>query len=51
LALPDLPFTARLQVANRLGSERITHRVDLTRAEEVDAEVESWLRAAYERDA
>ena len=30
--------------------DRITHRVALTRPEEIDGEVESLLRAAYDRD-
>lgn len=37
--------TGRLEVASGM----CTHRVRLTAAEEVDAEVRTWLRAAYER--
>jgi hypothetical protein len=31
--------------------DRITHRIPITRIEEIDAEVQRWLRTAYERDA
>jgi hypothetical protein len=31
--------------------DRITHRMELTSAEQIDAEVKKWLRAAYELDA
>jgi hypothetical protein len=31
--------------------DRITHRIPLTRLDEIDAEVQRWLKAAYDRDA
>ena len=30
--------------------DRITHKVEVTRPEDIDADVRKWLRAAYERD-
>jgi hypothetical protein len=31
--------------------DRITHRIELTSTDQIDAEVEKWLRAAYHLDA
>jgi hypothetical protein len=31
--------------------DRITHRIPITRLDEIDAEVERWLRVAYDRDS
>jgi hypothetical protein len=39
----------RLGVAKHLGSDRVTHKIELTSARDVDAEVVRWLKAAYER--
>lgn len=50
-ALPGLEVGGRLVAAKGLGSDRITHRIGLESVDEVDAEVERWLRAAYEQDA
>jgi hypothetical protein len=41
--------TERLLDAGSFGSGTITHRVALTAPEEVDAELEGWLRDAYNR--
>jgi len=30
--------------------DRITHRIPITKAEEIDAEIEKWLKKAYEMD-
>jgi hypothetical protein len=38
----------RLADAGSFGSGSITHRVALAAVEDVDAELEGWLRAAYE---
>ena len=48
---PDQPFTSRLKDTGGLTKKnRITHKVGIEKAEDIDVEVESWLRAAYERD-
>jgi hypothetical protein len=48
LALRDTPFTARLHdTGGQARKDRITHRVAITRPEEIDDEVKSWLRTAY----
>ena len=31
--------------------DRITHRIEITRVEEIDAEVKRWLKTAYDLDA
>jgi hypothetical protein len=40
-----------LDTGGQAKGDRITHRIPLTKLEEIDAEVERWLRAAYEQDA
>ena len=48
----DVPFTSRLKDTGGLKKkDRITHKIEITRPEDIDVEVEHWLRAAYERDA
>jgi len=39
LILPGVASTGRLRIAKSLGSDRITHRIALTKPAEVDAEV------------
>jgi hypothetical protein len=52
LALPGTKQTDRLIPVRRSdAATRITHHVEISRSEEVDAEVLSWLRKAYELDA
>ncbi len=48
LRLPDTPATDRLADAGSFGSSSITHKVGLAAVEDVDAELEGWLRAAYD---
>ena len=48
LRLPGEAATGRLLDAGSFGSGNITHRVGLEAVEEVDAELEGWLRAAYD---
>jgi predicted transport protein len=48
LRLPGAEPTERLLDAGSFGSGNITHRVALAAPEDVDAELEGWLRAAYE---
>lgn len=38
----------RLGVAKHLGSDRVTHKIELTSPKDVDAEVARWLKAAYD---
>jgi hypothetical protein len=48
LRLPGVAATERLRDAGSFGSGNITHRVALASPDDVDAELERWLRAAYE---
>jgi hypothetical protein len=48
LKLPGKPLTARLQHSGPFGT-MCTHRVQLTRLEEVDKELIQWLAEAYEQ--
>src|SRR5262249_56682504 len=51
LALRDEPFTERLiDTGGRAKKDRITHRVAITRIEDVDDEGKAWLRLAYDLD-
>jgi hypothetical protein len=43
-------FAARLQSAKLLGDDAMTHRIPLTRLEDVDDEVCYWLAVAYEQN-
>jgi predicted transport protein len=47
LVLPDAEETERLRPAGSFGSAGITHRVSLAHEDEIDAELVTWLRAAY----
>jgi hypothetical protein len=52
LALGETPFTDRLlDTGGRARDDRITHRIEITRPEDIDEEVRRWLRAAYDRDS
>jgi hypothetical protein len=52
LALKDTPAKGRLIDTGGLAKkDRITHRVEITSLDDVDAFVEKWLRRAYEMDA
>lgn len=52
LALKDAPAKGRLIDTGGLAKkDRITHRIEITSADDVDAFVEKWLRKAYELDA
>jgi hypothetical protein len=47
-----VPFTARLKDTGGLRKkDRITHKVEITKAADIDAQLRGWLRAAYDRDA
>jgi hypothetical protein len=51
LALGDAPFTGRLlDTGGRAKGDRVTHRVPITCAGDLDDEVRGWLRAAYDLD-
>jgi len=50
LALGDAKPAGRLEKAtDRYLDDRISHRIPITSPDEIDAEVERWLRAAYAR--
>ncbi len=48
----DTEFTDRLKDTGGLKKkDRITHKIEIARPEDIDVEVEGYLRLAYERDA
>jgi hypothetical protein len=48
LALQDLPVTGRLlDTGGRARGDRITHRIAITCATDIDDEAKRWLRTAY----
>jgi hypothetical protein len=50
LALGGTPFSDRLLDTGGLAKkDRITHRIAITRLDDIDDEVKRWLRTAYER--
>jgi predicted transport protein len=49
LVLPDVVPAGRLAASTNFGSGSINRRVALATPEEVDAEIEGWLRQAYDR--
>jgi hypothetical protein len=50
-ALGDVqPGGRLLDTGGAAKKDRITHRIPITRPEEIDDEVKRWLRSAYERD-
>ena len=52
LRLPDAPPAGRLLEATSMGQSAVTHRIALSRVDEVDGEVVGWwLRRAYEANA
>jgi hypothetical protein len=50
LRLADQPIAGRLESPAAMGSSMVTHRIALTSVDEVDDEVEAWLRKAYEQN-
>jgi hypothetical protein len=51
-ALRDTPVSGRLiDTGGFAKKDRITHRIPITSAAEIDEEVKRWLRKAYEMDA
>jgi hypothetical protein len=52
LALKDMPAKDRLiDTGGFANKDRITHRIEIARAGDIDAFAEKWLRTAYEMDA
>jgi hypothetical protein len=51
-ALGDTPANGRLTESGRVeGKDRITRRIAITAAADIDEEFKEWLRIAYDRDA
>jgi hypothetical protein len=51
-ALKDTPATGRLiDTGGFAKKDRITHRIPITSLDEIDDEVERWLKVAYDMDA
>ncbi|MFO7680162.1 MAG: DUF5655 domain-containing protein [Chloroflexota bacterium] len=51
LKLPGKPFTHRLQAADKMGSDSVTHKIALHSLADIDAELIAWLKEAYENVA
>lgn len=51
LRLGEQPPTGRLESAAAMGSSMVTARIGLTSVDQVDDEVESWLRRAYQENS
>jgi hypothetical protein len=52
LALGETPFGGRLiDTGGRAKKNRITHRIAVSRPEDIDGELKRWLKKAYDRDA
>lgn len=50
-ALKDTPAKGRLKDTGGFAKkDRITHKIEITRLEDIDAEVKKWLKKAYEMD-
>lgn len=51
-ALGNMPVEGRLiDTGGFAKKDRITHRIPIASVDEIDAEVEHWLKVAYDRDA
>jgi hypothetical protein len=48
LALPKVKPEGRLVKAGSIGNDRMTHRIEITTAKQIDGELKHWLKAAYE---
>jgi hypothetical protein len=47
----ETPFTTRLKDTGGIAKKnRITHKVEITKLDDIDAQVRKWLRLAYDRD-
>jgi hypothetical protein len=51
LRLPDLPPQGRLEATTSVGGGNVNLRIGLTSIDEIDDEVETWLRRAYAANA
>ena len=47
LVLGKTPPAGRLQKAKRLGSDRVTHKIEVRSKKDIDAELRRWLKKAY----
>jgi hypothetical protein len=50
LRLAEQPFVGRLESPAAMGSSMVTHRISLTSVDQVDDEVEAWLRRSYDEN-
>jgi len=50
LRLANVPIGGRIAAATSMGSGQVTVRVGLSAVEQVDDEIEDWLRRAYEEN-
>jgi hypothetical protein len=48
LALPKAEAGGRLLKAKSMGSDRMTHRMELASKRDIDGEVKRWMQTAYE---
>ena len=48
LALPGVKPAGRLLNAGSIGSDRITHRIEIASKNDIDGEVMRWLKAAFD---
>lgn len=49
LTLPEVEPAGRLLPAGSIGNDRMTHRIEIASAKEIDREVKRWLKLAYDR--
>jgi hypothetical protein len=47
LVLGKTAPAGRLQKAKHLGSDRVTHKIEVRSKKDVDAELRRWLKKAY----
>lgn len=48
LVLPNAKANGRLRNAGSIGNDRMTHRIEIASKKDIDAELNRWLKAAYD---